>query len=101
MSAIATYPSYKEAVRRIDCKIIKLAERLLTDGKVTATVRIERVRILRNVPIFQKSQYTRQLKTQMQTVMLLILRNTFYIRTIQDPLIAILVKQKANAILRS
>jgi len=63
MSAIATYPSYKEAIRTIDCKIIKLAERLLTDGKVTATVRVERARILRNVPIFQKSQYTRQLET--------------------------------------
>lgn len=36
MSAIATNPSYKEAIRAIDNKIIKLAERLLTDGKVTA-----------------------------------------------------------------
>jgi len=63
MSAIATYPFYKEATRKIDCKIIKLGERLLTDGKVTATARIERARILRNVPIFQKSQYTRQLET--------------------------------------
>lgn len=61
MSAIATNPSYKEAIRAIDNKIIKFAERLLTDGKVTAAAKIERTRILRNVPIFQKSQYTRQL----------------------------------------
>jgi len=63
MSAIAIYSSYKQAIRTIDCKIIKLAEKILTDGKVTATVRVERARILRNVPIFQKSQYTRQLET--------------------------------------
>lgn len=63
MSAIATNPSYKEATCAIDSKITKLAERLLTDGKVTAAARIERARILRDVPIFQKSQYTRQLET--------------------------------------
>lgn len=63
MSAITTYPSYKKAIRTIDFKILKLADKLLTDGKVTAAAKIERARILRNIPIFQKSQYTRQLET--------------------------------------
>lgn len=54
MSAIPTNPSYKEATCAIDSKITKLAEKLLMDGKVTTEDRIERARILRNVPIFQK-----------------------------------------------
>jgi len=63
MSAIAIYPSYKETTRTMNCKIITLAERIIMDGKVTAITRTERARILRNVPIFHKSQYTRQLET--------------------------------------
>lgn len=53
MSAINS--SYKKEICAIDSKITKLAEKLLIDGKVTAMVKIERARILRNVPIFQKS----------------------------------------------
>jgi len=61
MSAIATYPSYKEAVYRIDCKIIKLAERVLTNGKVTAT---ELEKSSRELEFYEMYQFSKSRSTR-------------------------------------
>jgi len=53
ITAIATNPFHKEVICAIDSKITKLVEKLLIDSKVTVAAKIERARILRNVPIFQ------------------------------------------------
>jgi len=63
MSTIAINPAYKEAIDATDNKTVKLAKRLLTDDKVIAAAKAERARILKNVPIFESTRYTRQLET--------------------------------------
>lgn len=82
-------------------KIIKLAQRLLTDVKVMAAAKIERARILRNIPIFQKSQYTRKLENinancNAAHLAEYILHPSYT----QDPFTVIFVKQQMNVVLR-